>query len=215
MKPLLLICALVLAPAVWSQDKASGSPSDVEIAQDTGLVTIAAKGRDVREVLYDLFNQSKKSFVLDQNVRTSLYLALSGVPFDEALEIVCHAANLKFEVNNGVYFLTRTAPQTVPSVEKQPVQASPKPLGRLNDKDLQKRVTTKLAKADIRDVFAEFGKQAGITIEVDPRVPAYKVDAFLIGTSFKYAMDVVTKAAGLTYVRTENRTIKVEAKAKA
>ncbi|MBS1713666.1 MAG: hypothetical protein JST30_04945 [Armatimonadetes bacterium] len=213
MKPLLLVCALALAPAVWSQDKASGTPSDVEISQDTGLVTIAAKGRDVREVLFDLFNQSKKSFVLDQNVRTSLYLALSGVPFDEALEIVCHAANLKFEVNNGVYFLTRIAPPVSVTPEKT-VQASPKPLGRLDEKDLQKRVTTKLSKADIRDVFAEFGKQAGITIEVDPKVPAYKVDAFLIGTSFKYAMDVVTKAAGLTYVRTENRTIKVETKPK-
>ena len=41
--------------------------------------------------------------------------------------------------------------------------------------------------------------QAGIAIEVDPTVPGYKLDAYLINTSLKYALDQVTEAAGLKY----------------
>ena len=218
MKQTFLVLALVLAGLGWAQegsDPGSGG-TGVSIVQESGLVTIASKGLDVRNVLFDLFSQSKKSFVLEPNIHFVLYLALSGVQFDEALEIVCHTASLKYELNNGIYYISVKKDGTVETPVKPKIEAAPKPLGKLSDKDLfDKMVTTRLPKADIRDVFAEFSKQSGIQIEVDKGVPAYKVDAFLVNTSLKYALEVITRSAGLACVRTENRTLRIENKPKA
>jgi hypothetical protein len=56
-------------------------------------------------------------------------------------------------------------------------------------------------------VFAELSKQTGVKIEVDPSVPAYKLDAFLIRTSLRYALDQVGAAAKLLYKFTDTNTI--------
>lgn len=96
------------------------------------------------------------------------------------------------------------------SEQKDPASAGTAAVGKLTTKDLQKRLTTRLSMADLRSVFNEFAKQTGFTIEVDPNVPQYKLDAFLIDTSLKYAMDVVCDAAKLKYTLTEKGTIRVE-----
>lgn len=209
-KTLALIAVLIvsLVPA-FAQDTPSNDGQEVQIASESGVVTIASKGQDVRNVLFDLFTQSKKSFVLEPNVRFVLYLALSGVQFDEALEIVCHTAGLKYEVTNGIYYLSKG---DVASAVKPVPEVAPKPKGKVSDQDLLKKVTTRMAKSDIRVVFAEFAKQTDVVIEVDKKVPAYKVDAFLIGTSLKYALDVVTRAAGLEVERTDNMTLLIKVK---
>lgn len=208
MKPILLLIGLLASTLAFGQD-------EVKIAPEGGHVTVSSKGQDVRSVLFDLFSQAKKNFVLEPNTRFVLYLALAGVPFDEALEIICHSAGLKYELTNDIYYISKidVASFTKPT-NPAPVTV-PKVLGKLTDQDLQKTVTTKLSRADIRQVFTEFSSQSGVTIEVDKKVPAYKVDAFLVKTSLKYALDVVTKAAGLTIVRTDNKTLRIELKAKA
>lgn len=203
----LLVCSLTPA---FAQESSPEDGKDVQISQDSGVVTISSKGQDVRNVLFDLFSQSKKSFVLEPNVRFVLYLALSGVQFDEALEIVCHTAGLKYELTNGIYYVSKG--ETAPAVKPVP-EVEPKPKGKVPDTDLLKKVTTRMAKTDIRAVFAEFSKQTEVQIEVDKKVPAYKVDAYLIGTSLKYALDVVTRAAGLEIVKTDNMTLLIKPKA--
>src|SRR4026207_563488 len=109
MKQTLLVIALAFAGFGWAQEGTKTDPGDtgVSIVQESGLVTIASKGTDVRNVLFDLFSQSKKSFVLEPNTHFVLYLALSGVQFDEALEIVCHTASLKYEINNDIYYISQ------------------------------------------------------------------------------------------------------------
>ncbi len=206
-----LVClglAFSLAAPVLAQDKPDEASGNVTVTSNQ--VTIASNGKDIRGILFDLFTQAKKSFVLEPNTHFVLYLALTGVEFDEALEIVCHTAGLKYELNNGIYFLSKDATQ--PAVVKPEIKAEPKPLGQVTERELQKKLTTRLSKTDIREVFAEFARQSGIAIEVDKKVPAYKVDAFLIDTSLKYALDVVTRATGLEYVKTENRTLLIKLK---
>jgi type II secretory pathway component HofQ len=202
-----------------AQEQASADvrPSGDEVTIDEAqIVTISSKGADVRTVLFDLFSQAKRSFVLEPEIRHVLYLALTGVEFEEALNIVCRTASLRFEVENGIYFISKAKPGEKPLAAPAAKPAvRPKPLGRLTDQDLQKRVTTRLSMADIRAVFAEFAKQTGIVIEVSDKVPSYKVDAYLIDTSLKYALDVVTRAAGLTYERTDSKSIKINAPVKA
>lgn len=212
MKHIALLLTLALSTLAWTQDGASGATKLDPSTQEANRFSVAAKGTDVRGVLYDLFTQSKKSFVLEPNVRTVLYLSLTDVPFDEALEIICHTAGLKYEINGAIYYVSveRKAEPVKPKPEVQP-----KPLGKIADKELLAKIETRFSMTDIRKVFEEFQSQTGIVIEVDKKVPAYKIDAFLVSTSLKYSLDVVTKAAGLVWVKTDNRTIQIQVKAKA
>jgi len=116
MKRLLLIFVSALALGASAQ----------ELPQDTRnqpKVTIAAKGTDVRTVLTDLFGQAKKDFVLEPNIRFVLYLSLTEMPFEEALEIVCKTASLRYEVQNGIWFLSKKP--TPKPIEPQPIRSNP------------------------------------------------------------------------------------------
>jgi type II secretory pathway component GspD/PulD (secretin) len=83
------------------------------------------------------------------------------------------------------------------------------PIGPLKPAVLARKLTTRFSKTDIRDVFAEFGRQTHTTINVDPRVPNYKLDAYLLNTSLRYALNQVTKAAGLEWKLPDNHTIAI------
>jgi len=192
MHPFLLALSLSAATAF-------AVAQDVTTSQD-GLVSISAKGSDVRVVLHDLFTQAKKSFVLETEDKRSLYLSLSGVDFEEALEIICKTANLSYEVQNGIFFLNRAKPKSAPTKEHKPIIEKPKPEApKFSDADLNRRVNTKLPKTDLRAVMQEFAKQTGVPITVEASVPGYKLDAFLVNTSLKYAMDLISRAARLQY----------------
>jgi type II secretory pathway component GspD/PulD (secretin) len=80
-------------------------------------------------------------------------------------------------------------------------------LGPVPSVELQRHVTTRTSKSDIRALFAEMSKQTGVKIVVDAKVPAYKLDAFLINTSLRYALNKVTHAAGLAWKLPQNRTV--------
>jgi type II secretory pathway component HofQ len=198
-------------------------PSAVETKEEK--VSISSRGHDIRTVLYDLFTQSNRNFVLDSGVRYVLYLNLKDVKFEEALHIVLKQAELGYETRNGIVYIGRNRPKpwaTTPSPTPTPVNRPQAPAAKpgttpaptvapanrtVTARDLQRRVTTRLTKTDLRVIFAEFQKQTGITIEVDPAVPELKADAFLINTSLKYALDVLTDAARLTYRITDKGTI--------
>lgn len=103
---------------------------------------------------------------------------------------------------------------TVPSVGGKPVVVPAKtaaaptvPHQTLDQSILSKRVTTRLQKVDLRDLAAELSKQVGVQIEVDPSVPSYRLDAYLLKTSLKYALDRIAKAAGLNYIFTDRNSI--------
>ena len=151
MKRLLLIFVSALALGASAQ----------ELPQDTRnqpKVTIAAKGTDVRTVLTDLFGQAKKDFVLEPNIRFVLYLSLTEMPFEEALEIVCKTASLRYEVQNGIWFLSKKP--TPKPIEPQPIAkpAEPKPApptSRLPASVLKTVVTTRFQRAPLAELMAE------------------------------------------------------------
>ncbi len=190
--------------------------TEVQTAAD-GFVTISSKGGDVRGVIFDLFQQGKKSFVLEPNVRFALFLHLEKVDFEEALALVLQMAGLQVEKQNGIAFITRkpeAKPLPQPPLEQPKPQPKPesKPMGRLTEKDLQKKITTRLSKAEIKTVFAEFSLQTGLIIEVADSVPAYKVDAFLLDTSLKFGLDALCGPAGLRWKLTDTLSILIEKK---
>lgn len=181
-------------------------------AQDAlPMVKVNAKGEDVRSVLHELFGQAKKNYVLDPGVRYSLYLSLQDVEFEEALQLVCKMASLKYELQNGIFFVSKTS-IAKPSVKPTPKVEAVKPKGKLPETVLTKTVTTRFDKVDLRALFAEVSKQTGVTIEVDKTIPAYKLDAYLLKTSLKFALVTVCEAAKLKYTFTDNLTILLEPK---
>ncbi len=197
MRPFVLTLIFALTAFALAQEKATPPVHDATIS-------ITARGDDVRNVLHDLFKQSKKNFVLDSSVHCSLYLALSDVEFEEALAIIGKTCSLRYEIQNGIYFVSKAPASTT---QKTQPDTHPVVHGKLSPEVLQKRVTTRLRKIDLRDLAAEMSRQTGVSVQVDKDVPAYKLDAYLIGTSLKYALDVITKATGLKYNLTENRSI--------
>lgn len=212
-------------------------------------VRVTARGTDVRPVIHDLFQQAKKSYILDPDVAMTLYLSLNDVEFDEAFELICKTAGLSYEVQNGIYFIkadpkgpsfkpqpvkapmkVETTPATsksavvpnrksadplpmVPTLDGKPVVLPAKANSVVHkpqflDKSvLAKRVTTRLNKTDIRVVMQAIAKQSGVNIEVDSQVPGYRIDAILLKTSLKYALDRITKAANLNYTFTDRNSI--------
>ena len=207
-------------------------------AQETKpTLSINAKGDDVRSVIHDLFKQSGKNYVLNPGVRFVLYLSLDKVSFDQALSIICKNANLKFELQKDIYYISNNPPKPPVIEEKPPVEQSKpileekvvapkttggkfpalkpepeKPKGTLPTTVLAKRVTTRLQKREIREVMDLLAKQTGITIEISEDVPAFKLDAFLINTSLKFALDEITRATKLKYRFTDQLSIAVEKK---
>ncbi len=216
---------LILASScltAWASPTQTPPTSTTEVqTQESGSVTISSRGGDVRTVLFDLFQQGKKSFVLEPNIRFALYLHLETVDFEEALALILQMSNLKAEKQNGITFITRkpdpkpvqtegtTPPAAKPEIKPIP---KPQPMGRLTSADLQKRITTRFAMTDMRVVFAELSRQTGIIIEVAPNVPDYKVDAYLIDTSLKFGLDAMCVPAGLKWRLSDSLSIIIEKK---
>lgn len=196
-------------------DPQQNPPTETEVKTTEGKVTIASKGSDVRSVLFDLFTQSKKNFVLEPNVYFVLYLSLAGTEFEETLDIVCNLASLEYSVDNGIYFVgkKKSGFATPPSkTENKPVVNTPVKKGKLTDAEMNKRLTTRFTKTPIADVFKSMTEQTGIQILVDEDVPAFRIDAFLIDTSLQYALDVIARSTGLTYSLTDDKQVRISKK---
>lgn len=192
--------------------EAPATPATPQRRED-GLVSVSSNGQDVRQVIHSLFAQAGKNYVLEPNVRFALFLSLNDVEFDEALQIVCHLAQLDFEIQNGIYFISKArqpgsgiAP--VRFASQAPPQP-PRPVGKLDESVLRRLVTTRFDRTPLRQVLGEIGRQAQVTIEFDPAVPvdSLSLDAYLIRTSLKYALDVITNAARLRWELTDHKTI--------
>lgn len=197
-----LIVSIVIAASAPAQDPQTGSGRPK-------LVTVSSRGTDVRAVLHDMFKQSGKSFVLEPNIRFFLYLSLESVEFEEALSLVCKMASLKVEVQNGIYFINKPAAPVKPSAVKAAFETKPAPKGRLPESVLNKKVTTRFDKIDFRLLLSNLTQQTGVQFEIAPNVPNFKLDAYLIGTSLKFGLDRICKAAKLKYDFTEDLTIAI------
>lgn len=214
--PFLLLALTSLAFAQGEQSETENTEKtevNTDVAIDDGIVTIASKGASVRDVLFDLFDQSKNNFVLQPNTHFILYLSLSGVEFEEALNIVCNVANLDYNIDNGIYFIGKMKAGTTKHITVTVPDPKPKPkLGKLTAGELNKRITTRFRKTEITKVFEAMTKQTGIEIIVDKDVPLFRIDAYLIDTSLEYAMDVIIRATGLKYTLTDDKQIHVTKK---
>ncbi len=194
-----LILALALVPILALGQKAGDSKTETPTPKPT-LVSVTAKATDVRAIIADLFTQAKQNYVLQPGIQAALFLSLDKVEFEEALNIICAQAKLQFQVQNGIYFISKGA-VVAPAI--------PSKQGKLDQAVLAHRLTVKLSKAEIHSALATLGKQTEVTIEVDKSVPNYKLDAVLNHTTLRYALDKITAATGLKYRFTDRLSIQV------
>lgn len=167
-------------------------------------VSVDSRGDDVREVIATLFAQAHRPYALDAAIKGRLYVTLVRMPFPKALSVILKQASLVARDQDGVTMIA-PAPKAVAPVVPTPVvaiakkAATPVVVPKVPASTFARRVSTRLSRAPLAEVFAAFGEQAGVEIAVDPSVPPYRVDAFFAKTSLRYALDRVCKAAGLTY----------------
>lgn len=207
---------------------------EVAVRQAPGgltLVSIASKGSDVRDVLHELFTQAGKNYVVKDLPQTKLYLSLTGVAFDEALELVAETAGINYAKQNGIYTITfkrrnatTSAPVTKPTTNRQtkpnlvPTKVStPKPnatevrpalgTGRLSDRVLNKLVSGSYVKTDFRILIADLSKQSGVKIEIDSKVPKYSLDFTVRNTSLGWSLRKLCQVLKLEMKFTDNQSI--------
>ena len=209
MRKLIPILLMALTSTAFAQGETQANTesgeatvnTDVDVNED-GLVTIASRGGPVRNVIFDLFDQTKHSFVLESNIHFILFLSLAGVEFEEALNIVTDIANLEYEIDNGIYFIgkKKVGPTIIltPKPTTMPTKVIKIVRGKLTAVEMSKRITTRLSMTKLSDVFAELTEQTGVEIILDKDVPMFRIDAYLIDTSLHYAVTLVVRAAGLT-----------------
>ena len=142
--------------------------SVVALAQNM-TVRVKAKGDDLRVVLASIFEQTGQQYVVQTSARQGLYLSLDGVTLEYAIEVIAEVTDLEFEKKAGVWYVRTKKPvartQAQNFAPNAPI-ASP-PLPNFDPSTLEKKVSTKLTKTSIKDVFAAFAKQTGTTITIE------------------------------------------------
>lgn len=182
------------------------SLSVVAFAQNM-TVRVKAKGDDLRVVLASIFEQTGQQYVVQTSARQSLYLNLDGVTLEYAIEVLTEIADIEFEKKLGIWYIRSKKP--VVKTQAQTFAPVATAVPKIDPLILDKKVSTKLTKASIKDVFAAFGKQTGTTIVIDKDVPLYKMDAFMYNTSLKFALERICKAAGLKYELAPGKTVRI------
>ncbi len=205
---------------------------DVAVRQAPGgltLVSITSKGSDVRDVLHELFTQAGKNYIVKEIPQTKLYISLTGVAFDEALELVADSAGINYAKQNGIYTITlkhgngttqtagtkpTTSPQTKPATTPPKVTTQPtttdsvvQKTGRLSDKVMNKLVSGAYVKTDFRKLLSDLSKQTGVKIEVLSTVPKYSLDFTVRETSLGWSLRKLCQVLKLEMKFTENQSI--------
>jgi type II secretory pathway component GspD/PulD (secretin) len=225
MRSLLIAAAALAAAPCWGQEAA---PPSISLTGEGSirLVTLRSRGLDIREVLFDLFDQAGESFMLNPEVKAPLYLSLKEIEFEEALGMILKAARLESRRLNGVLLidpLPGAAPEPTPEPAgaqgppaKEPPASEPPAKGeppkpsyyQLTDEDLKKvRVTLNQKAMPLREVFAEFGRQTQIEIDVMGDVPNYTVDVALNGRPLLQALIDLCRAAKLKFTKSPIRSV--------
>ncbi len=239
LKSLSLLAAFVgVVTSAFATDAEANTTATATTSQSSRIeghiqnITLRSRGGDAREVIAQLFEQAGAEYVIEANVKQSIYISVSNVPFGTALDILSRLADVSFLKKQGVWYVVKartaeanpgatsgTAAQklatpaktaakpkmedTAPSQEQNPMFARNQRI----QSPLAKRVLTRMTKADIRAVFTEFAMQTGVEIIVAEDVPNFKLDAFMIETSLKYALDEICKATKLKYQLTPGKTV--------
>lgn len=160
-----------------------------DIDETDPIVSIQARGIDVKEALVDLFTQAKRDFMLTSGIEKKIYLSVREVPFTKALHMVCEAARLRFVLQDEIYVIEATGSN--PEIQN--------PIPQNAQDALKKRVSLNVNQTEIQAIAASLSKQSGVPVKLDNGVPNYRINAKLPGTTLEVALNAICSGTGLTY----------------
>lgn len=197
-----VLTSALLTPATLQDPQVTTVTNDLK-------VTVASRGSDIRYVLFDIFSQAKKSFLVEESGVANLFLNLHNVPFEQAIDMICDTSALAFEIRDGVYVFSKVKKASAPTISNVPAAKGTVTPKAIDSETLGRKVTIRMEQAGIRQVFAELAKQSGVEIVVGIEVKNFKVNAFLVDTTLKFALTSLTQSAKLAYTFTERGTIQI------
>lgn len=160
-----------------------------DIDETDPVVSIQARGTDVKEVLVDLFTQAKRDFMLSSGIEKKIYLSVREVPFTKALQMICEAARIRFVLKDEIYVIEATGSSRE--------IGSPIPQ---NEQDaLKRKISLNVNQTGIQAIAASLSKQSGVPVKLDKGVPNYRINAKLPGTTLEVALNAICSGTGLTY----------------
>ncbi|PNV80776.1 MAG: type II and III secretion system protein [Dictyoglomus turgidum] len=162
----------------------------LEKSEDTYLVTLTAKGDDIKDILQEIVQKSGKNIIFSKDVSGGVYLTLNRVPLDRAVDLIVRSAGYIYEVREGGVILV-SAPKA---------EGVPSPI--IEIKELVKvekigdvfYVTASLKKSDIRDVLQEIASKTDLNFIIDPKVSG-TVDLFVNKVPLDEVLTIIQRLA--------------------
>lgn len=162
----------------------------LEKSEDTYLVTLTAKGDDIKDILQEIIQKSGKNIIFSKDVSGGVYLTLNRVPLDRAIDLIIRSSGYIYEVREGGVILV-SAPK---------IEGAPSPI--IEIKELVKidkigdvfYVTASLKKSDIRDVLQEIASKTDLNFIVDPKVSG-TVDLFVNKVPLDEVLTIIQRLA--------------------
>ncbi len=162
----------------------------LEKSEDTYLVTLTAKGDDIKDILQEIVQKSGKNIIFSKDVSGGVYLTLNRVTLDRAIDLIIRSTGYIYEVREGGVILVST-----PKVE-----GIPSPI--IEIKELVKvdkvgdvfYVTASLKKSDIRDILQEIASKTDLNFIVDPKVSG-TVDLFVNKVPLNEVLTIIQRLA--------------------
>ncbi|HBU31994.1 secretin N-terminal domain-containing protein, partial [Dictyoglomus sp.] len=162
----------------------------LEKSEDTYLVTLTAKGDDIKDILQEIVQKSGKNIIFSKDVSGGVYLTLNRVPLDRAVDLIVRSTGYIYEVREGGVILV-SAPKA---------EGVPSPI--IEIKELVKvekigdvfYVTASLKKSDIRDVLQEIASKTDLNFIIDPKVSG-TVDLFVNKVPLDEVLTIIQRLA--------------------
>ena len=137
----------------------------LEKQEDTYLVTLTARGEDIKEILQEIAQKSGKNIIFAKNVSGGVYLTLNKVPLDKAIDLIIRSTECTYEIREGGFILVSAAKSEglTPIVEIKELIKIEK-IGDIY------YITAELKKSDIKDVLQEIAEKTELNFVIDPKV---------------------------------------------
>jgi len=146
----------------------------VEKYEDTYLVSLNAKGEDIKDILQEIAQKTGRNIIFSKDVSGGLYLTLNKVSLDRAIDLIIRSLGYTYEIREGGFIIVSVPKSETPSAPILEIKELVK-IDKIGDIYY---VTADLRKSDIRDILQEIAKKTEFNFVIDPKVSG-SVDLFV------------------------------------
>ena len=146
----------------------------VEKYEDTYLVSLNAKGEDIKDILQEIAQKTGRNIIFSKDISGGLYLTLNKVSLDRAIDLIIRSLGYTYEIREGGFIIVSVPKGETPSAPILEIKELVK-IDKIGDIYY---VTADLRKSDIRDILQEIAKKTEFNFVIDPKVSG-SVDLFV------------------------------------